>query len=201
MTNEWLRGHYKTDIFGQTSLQLQYCNDGLDLTLRTQVSTWNLLRTEKFPYSATVYGREEAKGDYREDRRNLLDNNTDLLIKFNRKVVSALNVNAIAGGNIRVFNYNSNFTSTNYLNVPGVYTFANSAQPGDCVQLLSPICGYCRPITRPTLPCAISLRSRQRAGWINSRRCRKEQHLLLSFGGTEHGTFRLRAAARKPFPS
>nr|WP_245565197.1 SusC/RagA family TonB-linked outer membrane protein [Spirosoma spitsbergense] len=128
VSKEWLRGHYKTDIIGQTSLNYTIA-PGLDATLRTQVSTWNLLRTEKMPYSATAYGREEARGDYREDRRNLLDNNTDLLIKYNRKVIPALSINAIAGGNLRVYNYNSNFTSTNYLNVPGVYTFANSANP------------------------------------------------------------------------
>lgn len=125
---EWLRGHYKTDIVGQTSLKYNI-TDGLDLTLRTQVSTWNLLRNEKFPYSATSYGREETKGDYREDRRNLLDNNTDLLLKYAKRVSPLLNVNAIAGGNLRVYNYNSNYTSTNYLNVPGVYNFANSLNP------------------------------------------------------------------------
>lgn len=125
---EWLRGHYKTDIVGQTSLKYSIA-DGLDLTLRTQVSTWNLLRNEKFPYSATSYGREETKGDYREDRRSLLDNNTDLLLKYAKRVSPLLNVNAIAGGNLRVYNYNSNYTSTNYLNVPGVYNFANSLNP------------------------------------------------------------------------
>ncbi|ARK09245.1 SusC/RagA family TonB-linked outer membrane protein [Fibrella sp. ES10-3-2-2] len=127
-TKEWLRGHYKTDIVGQTSLRYNIA-DGLDLTLRTQVSTWNLLRTEKLPYSATTYGREETKGDYREDRRNLIDSNTDLLLKYNKRVNPVLTVNAVAGGNIRVYNYNSSYTSTNYLNVPGVYNFANSLNP------------------------------------------------------------------------
>lgn len=125
---EWLRGHYKTDIVGQTSLKYNIV-EGLDLQLRTQVSTWNLLRNEKFPYSATSYGREETKGDYREDRRNLIDNNTDLLLKFNKRVSPLLNVNAIAGGNMRIYNYNSNYTTTNYLNVPGVYNFSNSLNP------------------------------------------------------------------------
>ncbi|AUD07587.1 SusC/RagA family TonB-linked outer membrane protein [Spirosoma pollinicola] len=128
VAKEWLRGHYKTDIVGQTSLKYNIAT-GLDLSLRTQVSTWNLLRTEKFPYSATSYGREETKGDYREDRRNLLDNNTDLLLKYDKRVSPLLNINAIAGGNLRVYNYNSNYTSTNYLNVPGVYNFANSLNP------------------------------------------------------------------------
>ena len=129
VSKEWLRSHYKTDIVGQTSLKYNVM-DGLDVKLRTQVSTWNSLRTEKFPFSGTVYGREEGKGDYREDRRNLLDNNTDLLITYNKRVHPLVNMSAIAGGNLRVYNYNSSYVSTNYLNVPGVYNFANSLNPG-----------------------------------------------------------------------
>ena len=125
---EWQRGHYKTDVIGQTSLRYTIA-PGFDATLRTQVSTWNLLRNEKFPVSAGTYGRDERLGDYREDRRNLIDNNTDLLLKFDRKISPFLNLNAVAGGNLRVFNYNSNYTTTDYLNVPGVYNFANSARP------------------------------------------------------------------------
>lgn len=125
----WLRGHYKNDVIGQLSMRYNLA-PGLDATLRTQATTYSLLRTEKLPYSMTSYGREEAMGDYREDRRNLFDSNTELLFKYDRKVGSFLNVSAIAGGNLRVFNYNSNWASTNYLNVPGVYNFANSARPG-----------------------------------------------------------------------
>ena len=125
---EWQRGHYKTDVIGQTSLHYTIA-PGFDATVRTQVSTWNLLRNEKFPVSAGSYGRDERLGDYREDRRNLIDNNTDLLLKFDRKISPLLNLNAVAGGNLRVFNYNSNYTTTDYLNVPGVYNFANSARP------------------------------------------------------------------------
>lgn len=129
MSKYWLRGHYKNDVIGQVSMRYNIL-PGLDATLRTQLTTWNLLRTEKLPYSMTSYGREEAMGDYREDRRNLFDNNTELLLKLDKKIGSLLSINAIAGGNLRIFNYNSNFASTNYLNVPGVYNFANSARPG-----------------------------------------------------------------------
>ena len=128
IAKEWLRGHYKTDIVGQTSLRYKIA-DGLEATLRTQISTWGMLRSEKFPYSMTVYGREEGRGDYREDRRNLFDSNTDLLLKYTKKVTQNFSINAIGGANARIFNYNSNYGTTNYLNVPGVYNFANSANP------------------------------------------------------------------------
>ncbi|WP_245859921.1 SusC/RagA family TonB-linked outer membrane protein [Spirosoma aerolatum] len=122
----WLRGHYNNNVYGYASLRYQL-TDGLQLTAKTQLTTYNLLRTEKFPYSATTYGREEARGDYREDRRALFDNINQVLLQYNKKVTPDLTVNALAGGEARVFNYNSDFASTNYLNVPGVYNFANSS--------------------------------------------------------------------------
>ncbi|WP_461080366.1 SusC/RagA family TonB-linked outer membrane protein [Spirosoma flavus] len=128
MAEYWLRGHYKNDLYGYTSLRYQIA-DGLQLTAKTQLTSWNLLRTEKFPYSMTVYGREEARGDYREDRRNLSDNINQVLLQYNKNVTPDLAINALAGGELRVLNYNSDFASTNYLNVPGVYNFANSSNP------------------------------------------------------------------------
>ncbi|GAB3761182.1 SusC/RagA family TonB-linked outer membrane protein [Spirosoma pomorum] len=124
----WLRGHYNNNLYGYTSLRYQIAN-GLQLTAKTQLTTYNLLRTEKLPYSATTYGREEGRGDYREDRRNLFDNINQVLLQYNKNVGGNLNINALAGGEARIFNYNSDYASTNYLNVPGVYNFANSSNP------------------------------------------------------------------------
>ncbi|NIJ54085.1 TonB-linked SusC/RagA family outer membrane protein [Dyadobacter arcticus] len=128
MSYEWLRGHQKTDIIGQAAMSYQF-TDFLEATLRTQVTTWNLFRSEKMPYSAGSYGRDERRGDYREDRRNLFENNTDILIKFDKDILPGLNAKIWGGGNIRSFEYNSSFGSTNYLNVPGLYNFNNSANP------------------------------------------------------------------------
>jgi TonB-linked SusC/RagA family outer membrane protein len=125
---EWLRSHYMNYINGYTSLNYKF-NNNLELLGRTSVSTYDLLRTEKFPYSATSYGREEARGDYREDSRKLFENNTELLLKFNKKFFGDFNVSALAGGNVRSMRFNSNYVTTDYLNVPGVYNFANSRNP------------------------------------------------------------------------
>ncbi|WP_227687185.1 SusC/RagA family TonB-linked outer membrane protein [Spirosoma arboris] len=124
----WTRGHYMNNLYGYTSLKYNLA-DGLDLTGKVQLTTWDLLRNEKFPYSATTYGREEARGDYREDRRNLTDNINQLLLQYNKPVTKDLTINALAGAEMRVFNYNSNYASTNYLIVPGVYSLSNSSNP------------------------------------------------------------------------
>lgn len=128
MVEEWLRGHYKTDIYGYVSGNYAF-NNHLNLQLRTQVTTYDLLRTEKMPYSAHPYGREGNMGDYREDRRNLFENNTDVQLNYNYTIASFLNLSGLVGGNIRLFSYNSNFTSTDYLSVPEVYAFSNSLNP------------------------------------------------------------------------
>lgn len=128
MSYEWLRGHQKTDIIGQAALTYKF-TDYLEASLRSQITTWSLFRNEKMPYSAGAYGRDERRGDYREDRRNLFENNTDILIKFNKDLVSGLNAKIWAGGNIRSFEYNSQYGSTDYLNVPGLYNFNNSSNP------------------------------------------------------------------------
>ncbi len=129
VVNEWLRGHYKTDVNG--NLKLSYkINKNLDAFVRTQVTTYDLFRNEKLPYSAHPYGREENKGDYREDKRSLFENNTDLLVTWQKnRIASFIDVKASAGANIRTFKYNSSFVTTDYLNVPGLYNFANSRNP------------------------------------------------------------------------
>lgn len=128
MANEWLRGHYKTDIYGQTALNWKIA-PGLDMKIRTAITSYDLFRSEKFPYSATVYGREEARGDYREDKRTLFENNTDLYLNYDHNFGENFSLKGLVGGNIRTFGFQSSYVTTNYLNVPGLYSFNNSANP------------------------------------------------------------------------
>ncbi|MGK2862457.1 MAG: SusC/RagA family TonB-linked outer membrane protein [Chitinophagaceae bacterium] len=129
MSNEWLRGHYKTDITAYTKLTYKLSKNW-DFLARTQVTTYDLFRNEKMPFSAHPYGREEARGDYREDKRSLFENNTDILTTYtNNNIISNISFKASVGGNIRSFKYNSSFVTTDYLNVPGLYAFANSRNP------------------------------------------------------------------------
>lgn len=128
MAYEWLRGHKKNDINGYAALNYSFTKE-LELALKTQISTYDQLRTEKMPFSAHPYGREEGLGDYREDRRSMFENNTQLILKFNKNIDKLLNISAFGGGNIRNFGYNSGFTTTDYLIVPNVYNFSNSKNP------------------------------------------------------------------------
>ncbi|SDM57617.1 SusC/RagA family TonB-linked outer membrane protein [Siphonobacter aquaeclarae] len=125
VAKEWKRGHYNNSYNGYALMKFRL-RDDLELQARTQVTGYELFRNEKMPYSATTYGREQAKGDYREDRRSLLENNTDVLLNYNKTFRNEISVRAVAGLSGRFFRYNGNYASTDYLNVPGVYSFDNS---------------------------------------------------------------------------
>lgn len=127
MSNYWLRGHYNNNTYGYMSLSYKITPE-LKLMARNGINTYDVLRTEKMPYSAGAYGRDERRGDYREDRRSLFENNTDVMLDFNR-TFNKIRVNAMAGGAVRSFKYATNYASTDYLITPGVYNFANSANP------------------------------------------------------------------------
>ncbi len=129
MSYEWLRGHHKNDIYGYASLNYKF-NNYVELMGRSSISTYDVTRTEKMPFSAHPYGREGGLGDYREDKRSLFENNTELMLRFKApKIANILNINGFVGANLRSFNYASSYITTDYLNVPNVYAFSNSRNP------------------------------------------------------------------------
>ena len=126
MSYEWLRGHYQNNEYGYISLNYKV-NESLDFQFRPSLSAYDMFNSEKLPYSADVYGRELRQGDYREDRRQMIDANEDLQARYHRNQIAGfLDLSAVAGVTARNQSFNSDFTSTNYLNVPEVYSFSNS---------------------------------------------------------------------------
>jgi TonB-linked SusC/RagA family outer membrane protein len=132
IAKKWLRSHDKLDVNGYLKATYKFSN-ALSLSLRSQVTTWNQVRTEKVPAGInlntyTPWYYFGWYGDYREDRRNMFENNTDLILNFDKKI-GKFNVAAIAGGAERSFMYNSLFASTKALAVPNVYVLTNTQTP------------------------------------------------------------------------
>jgi TonB-linked SusC/RagA family outer membrane protein len=126
MSYQWLRGHYQNNEYGYVSANYKL-NENIEFQFRPSFSSYDMMNSEKLPYSADVYGRELRQGDYREDRRQLWDANEDLQVRYHRNEIAGfLDVAAVGGATARTFTFNSDFTSTNYLNVPEVYSFSNS---------------------------------------------------------------------------
>ena len=129
MAKKWLRSHDKTDINGYIKASYKVNND-LTLNLRSQISTWNQLRTEQVPSGANlntytpwfVFG---WYGDYHEDSRRLTENNTDLTANYEKKI-GKIGISALAGVSERSFAYNSFWGTTKALAVPNLYVMSNS---------------------------------------------------------------------------
>lgn len=136
MAYQWLHAHQKTDVYGYAKVVLDLLPE-LKLTIRTQVSTYSLFRSEILPTSAITYDPNGAgivesvakTGEYREDHRNMWDNNNDVLLTYNKNVTPDIFVSTLAGANIRSFTYTSSWISTNNMVVPSVYNFANTLNP------------------------------------------------------------------------
>ncbi len=129
MAKQWLRSHDKTDIYGYVKASYKVNND-LNVNLRSQITTWNQTRTEKVPAGAnlntyTPWYYFGWYGDYRQDNRNLFENNTDLVINFDKKIGN-WSISALAGGNERSFKYNSFWGTTKALAIPGLFSLSNS---------------------------------------------------------------------------
>lgn len=127
IANEWLRSHSKTDIYGYATASYEI-NEYAALQLRTQTTMWDGMRTEKKPVSSELGYWPDKSGAYIEDRRSLKETNNDLLFTYNRDL-GDFHLGGLVGGQVRNFSYNSNWTTTNGLVVPGVYNFANSTNP------------------------------------------------------------------------
>ncbi len=132
MAKQWYRSHDKTDVYGYVKASYKI-NSDLNVSLRSQITTWNQARTEKVPAGAnlntyTPWYYFGWYGDYREDRRNLFENNTDLILNFDKKV-KRINITALAGLSERSFTYNSFYGTTKALAIPGLYSLSNSKDP------------------------------------------------------------------------
>jgi len=64
----------------------------------------------------------------REDRRNLFENNTDLIVNYDKKFKN-FSISALAGGASRSFAYNSFYGTTKALAIPNLYVLSNSIAP------------------------------------------------------------------------
>ena len=130
---KWLRGHYKTDIYGYIKLNYRF-NDDLNLMLRSQVTTWNQSRTEQVPASANLndylptgwFTFGQYNGDYREDRRSVYENNSDLLLSYNKQLSDDWHLSGLLGGSWRSYKYTSSYATTQNLSIPGIYGLQNS---------------------------------------------------------------------------
>ncbi|WP_259067381.1 SusC/RagA family TonB-linked outer membrane protein [Mucilaginibacter sp. X4EP1] len=127
---KWLRGRNNQAINGSLALTYKIDQD-LSVKLRTALNTYNDQNTEEVPSSANLnqylpWYSFGWYGDYRQDDRNLLENNTDINLNYNHKFGN-FNISGLAGANERSFRYLSDWETTKGLSLPNVYNLTNTS--------------------------------------------------------------------------
>ena len=108
-------------LIGSVSVNYQLA-DGLNAMVRTGSDIYRLGVQQLYARGAEEFINLTYNGGFRfvNDYRN--DNNTDLTVTGNRQLASWLQLNAVAGGNIRREYFNGNSQQTTGLVVPGFTT-------------------------------------------------------------------------------
>lgn len=108
-------------ILGDVGLQYELSN-GLNIKLHSGLDQYNDRRKSRvaFGTSGTPFG------SYEEDAYRVNENNTELLLNYNKQLNSDFSLNLIAGANIRNNTLEQNYQKAPRLAVPDVYTLANS---------------------------------------------------------------------------
>jgi TonB-linked SusC/RagA family outer membrane protein len=131
---KWLKGRTDQVINGSLALTYKFTNE-FDIRLRSALNTYNEQNTEDVPSSTNLndylpWYSFGWYGDYRQDDRNLLENNTDLTLNYKTKIAKDFNFNILGGANERSFRYLSDWATTKDLSLPNVYTLANTQNQG-----------------------------------------------------------------------
>lgn len=129
---EQLQSYYKDDIYGYAMLKYKV-NANLDMHFRTNVSTNYLNRSNRFPISTSQYNGDGGyfqKGGYNEYFNYLWENNTDILVNYNKRLSADFSLKASAGANLftRKTTYLYSHTNNGLL-VPQLWTVQNSVDP------------------------------------------------------------------------
>lgn len=122
--NENTNGFNKDRIFGNARVDIDITKN-LSLMLRTGIDYFGELRTARRAYSTQRF----ARGQYREDDIFFKEQNTDFLLSYNKEATEDFTIGASIGGNIREEENRFKRISANSLSIPGIYNFANSAEP------------------------------------------------------------------------
>lgn len=127
VVNENLRSYHKEDIYGHAQMNYKI-NDALTFNMRTSVSSWNRLRTVRYPISGDFYEPYRRVGGYSETFDKFWENNTEASLSYQNKF-GDFGFKGSAFANLRTVGVNSLTGSTRGgLIVPGVYDLSNSVE-------------------------------------------------------------------------
>ncbi len=127
IANQYLRGYRKDNTFGSLAVTYDIL-PSLSAKVRTGINVYGLDRSTKEPYSYVGYS-DISRGNYDLTKTNYFDITTDVLLQYKHGFGKNFSVSAEGGGSMFTNNYNSLYTSTDGLTIPGFYNVSNSTNP------------------------------------------------------------------------
>jgi len=126
---EQLRGYYNDNGYGFMKLNYKFNND-VSAYIRSYVNFQSVSTQNRYPVSTNSYNPWFHVGGYEEQIANRFENNTDVLVTYNKKLSNAFSLRASAGGNLLTRLHKEVYGRTSGgLNVPGWYSLSNSKDP------------------------------------------------------------------------
>ncbi|MHA4893208.1 SusC/RagA family TonB-linked outer membrane protein [Pedobacter sp. PWIIR3] len=126
ISEQYLNAQQRNGVTGNIQATYKFTNE-LSLLLRT---TYDMVHDERQtlrPYDAS--GNKFAQGSYREQYINSYELNGDFLLKYNKKISGAFNLNVTAGGSQLKNEYHKDELRADGLKIPNIYRLDNNANP------------------------------------------------------------------------
>lgn len=127
VANELLNGYKRNNSFGQVTFDYKI-TDNFSVKLRNGFNQYSSNSDLREPYSYVAYSYI-SRGNYSTDVSNYFDINSDLILNYNHEFSKKFKINVTAGGANNYRRYESSYTTTDGLTIPGFYSLSNSINP------------------------------------------------------------------------
>lgn len=127
VANEYLNAYKRNNSFGQVTFDYKISDD-FTVKFRNGFNQYSTNASVKEPYSYVAYSYI-SRGNFSTDNTNYLDITSDLILNYKHSFGKNLKLNVTAGGSNAYRRFESVYTSTDGLTIPGFYALSNSINP------------------------------------------------------------------------
>lgn len=127
IANQLLNGYKRDNSFGQVTFDYKF-TDEFSVKFRNGFNEYSANGSVKEPYSYIAYDYI-SRGNFSTDLSNYFDINSDLILNYNHRFNDKFNVSVTAGGANNYRRFESSYTTTDGLTIPGFYALSNSINP------------------------------------------------------------------------
>lgn len=127
IANELLNGYKRNNSFGQATFDYKITND-LSVKFRNGFNQYNSTSDVREPYSYIAYDYI-SRGNYATTHSNYFDINSDLIINYKHDFGKNFGLSVTAGAANAYRRFESVYSTTDGLTIPGFYSIGNTINP------------------------------------------------------------------------